>query len=457
MTPPQVASRSILIVDDDEALRDALIRAFTRRGWAASGAPDGPTAFLSFANEPTDVVLLDLRLPGIDGLQVLARVKELNPDAAVIMLTGEGDVAAAVAAMSAGAETMLIKPVDIDHLFAMCERAHEKTLLRLHNRVLAERQVEYSELDTLGRSPPMRDLAQQIALLAPGSAPVLLNGETGSGKGWAAKLIHAASDRVAGPFISVNCAGLSATFLDSELFGHEKGAFTDAKSRKLGLFEVANGGTLMLDEIGDLAVDLQPKLLTAIETQRFRRVGGVREVQVDVRLIAATHVDLAAAVRAGRFREDLFYRLAVFPLRIPSLRERGPEDIEALADRLVADLSRQFGRGPTRIAPAAMDALRRYAWPGNVRELRNVLERAVVLSAGHEQLTGAVLPTDIVGSVFAGVVAQDDLTLALAERQHIARVLSLAEGNHRKAARLLGIARQTLYNKLRRLTGDQNE
>jgi transcriptional regulator with GAF, ATPase, and Fis domain len=280
---------------------------------------------------------------------------------------------------------------------------------------------------------------------------VLLGGETGTGKGWLARRIHAMSPRARGPFVEVNCAGLSATFLDSELFGHEKGAFTDAKQTKRGLFEVADGGTLFLDEIGDLAPELQPKLLTVLESHRFRRLGGTRELEVDVRVVTATNVDLRDAVRARRFREDLYYRVAVLPLGLPSLRERGADEIARLARALLEELRRRIGRGPSRIDSDALLAMTRYAWPGNIRELRNVLERVVLLAVHADAIEPAHLPPEIRAAAGGAAASpgEDDLTLAAAERAHILRVLALSGHNKAHAARALGITRATLYAKLR--------
>ena len=451
MSAPAVAY-SVLVVDDEESIRSVLQRAFERRGWRVSTAENAEVALADISAGLFDACLVDWQLPGMDGLKLLAALRAHDEDVSLIMMSGQADVATAVAAMHAGAETMLVKPVDLEHMLLVVQRAAEKAQLRRLNRVLADRDTPTSSFDSLGDSPAMRELATQLTLLADGAAPVLITGETGSGKGLAAKLVHAASPRAMGPFVSVNCAGLSATFLDSELFGHERGAYTDAKTRKLGLFEVAHGGTLMLDEIGDLADELQPKLLTVLETQRFRRLGGTQELQVDVRVIAATHVDLSAAVQAGRFREDLFYRLAVLPVRMPALRERGPAAIAQLAHQMLDDLRRSIGRGPKRLSDEAMAALVRYKWPGNVRELRNVLERALVLAGPVDALPIESLPQEISGTMRQMVQPpapqSEDLTLRTAQQRHVERVMSLASGNRHQAAKLLGVSRQTLYNYL---------
>ena len=441
----------MLLIDDEPTVLQAVAQLFTRFGWNVSRAADSRTGVELYERERPDLVMCDLEMPGLSGLKVLEILRERDADATVIMLSGRGDIETVVRCMQLGAEHFLTKPLEPRHLSAVVEGAYEKSTLRRRNRVLAELQLGDSNLASLGSSPAMLEVARQIKLLADGNAPIVLMGETGCGKGWVAKLIHAASSRRAAPFVSINCAGLSAAFLDAELFGHEKGAFTDAKAMKLGLFELADGGTLMLDEIGDLTLELQPKLLTALETQRFRRLGGTREIQVDVRLIAATHVDLADAVKAGKFRQDLYYRIAALPIRIPSLRERGRDEIAALALKLVAELHRQLGRGPASVSTAALDLIARFQWPGNVRELRNVLERALLLAAGESELLPRHLPSELRGSD-TGAVADaepgDDLSIDSAVRRHILRVLESADGNRAKASKLLGMSRQTLYNRL---------
>jgi DNA-binding NtrC family response regulator len=444
-------SRSLLLVEDDPSVLAALHQFFTRKGWTVARASDGRMGVESYERDRPSVVIVDLDMPGLSGLQVLQILKARDPDATVLILTGHSDVAAAVEAMQSGAENFLTKPIDLSLLMVATDRAAEKADLKRRARFFAEQQRgAVGDLETIGQSPRMQDLRREIELLAPGNAPILLSGETGSGKGWAAKLIHGSSARRAAPFVEVNCAGLSATFLDSELFGHEKGAYTDAKNQKLGLFEIADGGTLFLDEIGDLAPELQPKLLKVLESQRFRRLGGTREIEVDVRLIAATHHDLEVAVEAGRFRQDLFYRLAVLPVHLPPLRERGREEIITLAMRLLSDLRGKIGRGPTRFAPETLALLVQYPWPGNIRELRNMLERVLLLAAHVDELRPEHLPADLRPDGVAGDDAPgDDLSLEAMEKRHITRVLLLSNGNRAAAARALGITRATLYKRLR--------
>jgi DNA-binding NtrC family response regulator len=443
------AGRSVLFVDDDTPLLRGLVGLFERKGWSARGTGDPWAAIDLYDRERPEVVFLDLDLPHLSGLRVLELLRERDPDVVVVMLTGHAEVSAAVEAMRLGAENFITKPADAVHLEAVALRASEKAMLRRHTRMLHASTV--SAPASLGESALMRRLTQQIATLAGDTSPVLITGETGTGKSWAAQELHRRSPRAAGPFIEVNAAGLSATFLDSELFGHERGAFTDAKSQKLGLFELADGGTLFLDEIGDLAPDLQPKLLRVLESQRFRRLGGTREIQVDVRLVAATHRDLADAVASGTFRSDLFYRIAVFPVHLPPLREREPSDITALAVRALADTRRRLGRGPTQFTAQALDAIVRHRWPGNIRELRNVIERLVLVAGSADEIRIDHLPSELRDSRWdrpEAELAEGEWTLAAAERRHIERVLAHF-GNHRtKAARALGISRATLYNKL---------
>lgn len=441
--------RTLLLVDDDPQIVTVLAKHFEREGWTIFRAGDATACAEVYERERPDVVVLDLQLPGMSGLRLLEVLLARDADATVIMLTGHGDIETAVEAMRLGAENFLTKPVELSHMSAAAARAYEKVELRRRNRFWSEKQIESTDLAALGRSAGMRELARQMELLAASDTTVLLLGETGTGKGWAAQMIHSRSRRNIAPIVEINCAGLSATFLDSELFGHEKGAFTDAKDQKRGLFEMAHTGTLFLDEIGDLAVELQPKLLKALESRKFRRLGGTREIEVDVRLIAATNHDLEAQVKAGRFREDLYYRLSVLPLRLPALRERGRDDIADLAVRILLDLRRRIGRGPARFSPEAMSALTQYKWPGNIRELRNVLERALIMAPDAEMLVPAHLPAEIFTTTVAGTADTDaGLTLDEIEKRHILRVLAHHNDNRSRAARALGISRATLYEKL---------
>ena len=443
--------RSILLIDDEPDVIRSLGRFFERAGWEVHRAMTGEEGIRLYEAVHPDLVLLDLYLPGISGIDAL---EVLVPrDATVVMLTGHGDIATAVEAMKLGAENFLTKPVELDHLAAAADRAMEKTELRRANRTLAGRLAEGRHTSTLGGSSRMREIARQVELLAASEGTtVLLLGESGTGKGWVAQMLHAHSPRARAPFVEVNCAGLSANFLDSELFGHEKGAFTDAKTMKRGLFEVAHGGTLFLDEVGDLAPDLQPKLLKVLERKTFRRLGGTREIEVDVRLVAATNRDLEAEVAAGRFREDLYYRLHVLPLTLPPGRERSREDLLELVHRLMGDLRAVHPRGAPRLSDAALRLLLAYGWPGNVRELRNVLERALVLSLGEEIILPEHLPPEVrAPSPSAAPVREHQslMTLEEMERRHIERTLVMLDGNRTHAAEAMGISRATLHNKIR--------
>ena len=444
-------TRSILLVDDDAEILSMLSKFFERKGWTIGRASDAATAIEIYEREHPDLVLLDVNLPGsIGGLRILEVLRARDPDAAIIMLTGQTDLQTAVEAMRLGAENFLPKPVELTHLEAATDRAYEKVELRRRNRFFTERQSEPTELAALGRSPQLREIARQVQLLSESDTTVLLLGETGTGKGFVANLLHKHSARSGSPFVEINCAGLSATFLDSELFGHEKGAFTDAKEQKRGLFEVAHNGTIFLDEIGDLAPELQPKLLKVLESRKFRRLGGTREIEVNVRVIAATNHDLESRVKEGRFREDLFYRLAVLPIRLAPLRERGREDVTDLTMRLLADLHRRMGRGPNRVTPEAIKLITTYRWPGNIRELRNVLERVLLLAGNSEELTPSHLPPEIqqAGGAIGTSAAEAELTLEEVERRHIVRALAYYGGNRSKTAKSLGISRATLYEKL---------
>ncbi|HEX6913319.1 MAG TPA: sigma-54 dependent transcriptional regulator [Longimicrobium sp.] len=442
--------RSILIIDDDPGVLAVLGKFFGRKGWEVFSAGSGEDGVRLFEAHRPDVVLLDLDLPGLSGRDILDIL--VARGAAVVMLTGHAEVETAVDAMQSGAETFLTKPVNFPHLEAAVERAAEKVELRRTNELLARSMADRGGEGTgLGTSPMMRDLSRQVDLLAASAdTSVLLLGESGTGKSFIAQMLHARSSRARGPFVEINAAGLSATFLDSELFGHERGAFTDAREMKRGLFEVADRGTLFLDEIGDLAPELQPKLLKVLETRSFRRLGGTREMQVDVRLVAATNKDLQAEVRAGRFREDLFYRLSVFPLEVPPLRDRSREDVLELAHRFLRELGQRHRNSPTDLSSRAAEVLAGYAWPGNVRELKNVLERALVLAAGSQRIEPEHLPPTLKapGAPRAAREEPSILPLEEVERRHIERTLFLLGGNRTSAAEKLGISRSTLHTKI---------
>jgi DNA-binding NtrC family response regulator len=441
---------SVLLIDDDVDVLRSIGAYFERLSYEVTRELSGEAGLATFDRLRPEVVILDLGLPGMDGMEVLEHMRQRG--AAVILLTGQSDLETAVRAMQLGAENILTKPVDMAHLAAATERVADKVRLKRVNETLVMHEVPAGRgLDSLGGSGQMMELAHQVGLLAQSDrTTVLLTGESGTGKGWVARMIHDLGPRAREPFVEVNCAGLNATFLDSELFGHERGAFTDAKDRKQGLFEIADRGTIFLDEIGDLAPELQPKLLKVLETKTFRRLGGTRELTVDVRLIAATNRDLHDLVEQGRFREDLYYRLSVMPLRLPAVRDRAREDRLALITRILMDLRRQLPGGPEGLSTEAVERLLQYAWPGNVREMRNVLERALILGRGTAMLSVEHLPGEFRTRPGPGDRRHTPLSLDDLERQHIDRTLKHHGGNRTRAAVELGISRATLINKIKR-------
>ena len=440
---------SVLLIDDDvEALR-AIGNHFERLGYEVTRELSGEAGLATYDRVRPDVVILNLRLPGADGMEILEHLR--RRDAAVLLLIETSDVPTAVRAMQLGAENFLTKPVDLEHLAAATARIADKMRLRRINEALLGRSAQGQGLDSLGSSSQMQDIAHQVALLAQSErTTVLLTGESGTGKGRVARLIHDLSPRAKTPFVEVNCAGLNATLLDSELFGHEKGAFADAKERRQGLFETADRGTIFLDDIGDLAPELQPKLLKMLETRTFRRLGGAREISVDVRLIAATSRQLQADVESGRFREDLYYRLSVMPLLLPPVRDRSREDRLALLNRILSDLRKELPDAPSTLTSEAVERLLGYGWPGNIREMRNVLERAMILGRGQPAISVEHLPGEFRARPGIGDRRHTPLSLDDLERQHIERTLKHHGGNRTRAAQELGISRATLINKIKR-------
>jgi len=400
-----------------------------------------------------DAVVLDLKLGDEDGLRVLRELRELEPSLPVVMLTGHGTVEQAVRAIQLGAYDFMLKPPDLDHLGVVLDRALEHA--RLRQEVTRLRENASGRLEILGSSEGLRSALSRLERAARASAStVLIHGETGAGKELMARYLHGQSARANGPFVELNCSAIPEQLLESELYGHEPGAFTDAKRLKKGLFELADHGTLFLDEIGEMAPQLQAKLLRVLETRTFRRVGGSNDISVDVRVVAATHRDLTKLVAEGRFREDLYFRLNVVPVVVPPLRER-TDDIGPLAEHFVARFCRELGRPAARLHPAALERLRAYRWPGNVRELRNVMERVVLLEADDE-IRAEHLPPEMstpaaVGPAGAGDPFPDGVVRPLAEIEKLAieHALRVCDGNKTRAATMLGIARQTLRTKLK--------
>jgi DNA-binding NtrC family response regulator len=444
----------ILIVDDDGVIVQALSRALDRAGYEAVTAGCGQEAMEVFAREACQVVLLDVRLPDTDGLSLLARMRELDDDQMFVMMTAYDDAAVAVQAMKAGAYDYIHKPFDLEELRMIVAKALE--IRRMRGELAALRQRHGGPVpahELLGASAEMariRSLVRRIAQTPRTS--VLILGESGTGKERVANAIHFSSERRDFPLMKINCSAIPSQLLESELFGHEKGAFTDAKGTKKGLLEMAHGGTVFLDEVGDLALSLQPKLLRFLESRSLQRVGGLREIQVDARIIAATHRDLEAMVARGTFREDLYYRLKVMVVAIPPLRKR-PRDILILAQQFLHEIAGDLGKPVQSLSPEAAGRLVQYPWPGNARELRNVLERAAILSSSptirreHLQLDAAWGTPG--GEGTGKPEADEGLSLAAAQRQHILRVLHRTGGNRSAAARILGISRSTLQERLK--------
>jgi two-component system response regulator FlrC len=438
----------VLVVDDEEGIRDFIGEVLAGEGLKVSFAADGLAAAGLLDRESFHLMITDLRMPRLDGMDLLRKARAEQPELEVIVLTAHGTVQSAVAAMKLGAFDYLAKPLSgPDELRLVVARALERRRLRAERQRLAAPGAEPEGV--VARDPAMLEVLAQVRKVAVTDATVLLLGESGTGKEVVARTLHRESRRREGPFVAVNCAALSDTLLESEMFGHEKGAFTGAVASRRGRFELSDGGTLFLDEVAELRPQLQAKLLRVLQERRFERVGGARTIEVDVRVLAATNRDLGAELREGRFREDLYHRLAVFPIALPPLRDR-PGDILPLAEHLLARAARQLGRPGLALAASAREALAAYAWPGNVRELANVLERGAILAEGRElaaehlRLGLGVTPAPVApaDTVFEG-------TLADIEREAIRRALAATGGHRKKAAARLGIGLRTLYEKLR--------
>jgi DNA-binding NtrC family response regulator len=438
-TPPPVR---LLVVDDDEALRQALARRFRRLGMAVAEAADGEEALAKAGHTAYDVALLDLHMPGMTGLELLGRLKGLWPELEAIMLTAHGSIETAIQAMKQGAYDYLTKPFQMADLEIHVQKAFEKARLARRERQWVEQlRYESPRYRLVGSSAAMQRVLRLIEKVAPTDSTVLVRGASGTGKELVARAVHLNSARRERPLVTINCAALQETLLESELFGHEKGSFTGAVQAKAGLFEVAEGGTLFVDEIAEMAPGLQAKLLRVLEDGHYRRVGGTQEAHADVRVIAATNKPLEDEIKAGRFREDLYYRLAVMTIDLPPLRER-PQDIPELIEHFLT--TRPVGPVRSRIEPGAVAALSRYGWPGNVRELANVLERAQILAENHV-VTLDDLPESIVDAAPALAGAGDPGHLREVERRHVLEVLQEHHGNKVQAARALGISRRALY------------
>ncbi len=445
----------VLLVDDDDTLRRVMAAELTRRGYAVVTAGSGGEAVEQAARNTPDVTLLDLQLPDMTGIDVLARLRERNASVGVIVLTAHGTIDTAIRAIRLGAYDYLEKPCPIEKLEMAIQKTCEHGRLLRRQRVLEDGYAAPNVAsEMVGTSAVFRKLLDNVARIARTGSTTLILGETGVGKELVAKLLHAQSARCDAPFVVVDCAGLHEELLQSEIFGHEKGAFTGATRQKHGLFEVAHSGTIFLDEIGDTSPDIQAKLLRVLETGRFRRLGGTDEIAVDVRIVAATNRDLRLAISRGHFREDLFYRLATFTVEIPPLRDRR-EDIRLLAEHFTSLFNQRFSVS-RRIGEAAMDALVRHAWPGNVRELIHTMEQTIALCNG-ELVELDDLPRSVRGelaSTSAEHGTPDEIpSLREVHRRHILWVLDKAGGNRAQAARLLGTSERTFYRLVKRYCG----
>ena len=443
----------IYVCDDELLIREWLAEHLDEQGYEVATFETGAGCIEGFENERCDLVLLDLRLPDQSGLEVLAELRGRDATLPVIMMSAYGEVETAVAAVRAGAFHFLEKPVQLPELLLLIEQALEKErLLGQLERYREGHRWQFSNVTLIGRSATMESLVQVIRRIGSRStaATVLVRGESGTGKDVIARAIHAQGPRRGNPFLSVNCTALPETLVESELFGHEAGAYTDAKTRKRGLFELADGGTVFLDEVGDMPPSGQGKLLQFLETHRLRRVGGVDDIEVDVQVVAATNRDLEKAVEEGSFREDLYYRLNVIPIELPPLRERR-EDILPLALYFLDSLCQEMSLAPRHFDAAALAALEAYDWPGNARELRNVIERILYLT-DDETVGRGLLPVEITGDRApigqSPALPAAGLDLEEAEKSLILQALERASGNKSKAARLLGVSRDTLRYRL---------
>ena len=462
--------KTILVVDDDLAHRTMLRKLLSGWGYTIMEADDGSTAVEAARHTPFDLILMDIRMIKVSGLEALTEIKAFNPAIPIVIMTAYASVETAVEALKKGAYDYLTKPLDFDELRLTLERAMEHSALKEENHLLRESLGErFSRRNLIGRSTAMTRLLDTAAQVAPSEATVLITGESGTGKEMIAGLIHYNSLRREKPFIKFNCAAITETLLESELFGHEKGAFTGADRRKDGKFRQADGGSLFLDEVSEMSLSMQVKLLRVLQERELTRVGGEEVIRIDVRLIAATNRDLLREIEAGRFREDLFYRINVVTLHVPPLRER-QEDIPLLAQEFLVRFAEKNHKAIKGFTPQAMDRLLRHLWPGNVRELMNAVERGVVLSRGEylDETELSLLPPDRVkgsapaterppasaggGPPFAAETppSASDASLETVERETIMKTLDTARGNKSEAARRLGITRRTLHQKLRK-------
>jgi two-component system nitrogen regulation response regulator NtrX len=443
---------TILIVDDEPGVRTALTGVLSDEGYQVESVPSGEACLERVTRGSVDLIVLDVWLPGMDGLATLARLRERQVDAQIVLISGHGNIESAVRAIKAGAFDFVEKPLSLDKTVLVVRNALRQRRLEAENRALRAR-VDRN-LTMVGESHAMRQLRDQVAMAAPTNGRVLIYGENGTGKELVARTIHGLSRRRIAAFVEVNCAAIPEELIESELFGHVRGAFTGAVADRRGKFEVADGGTIFLDEIGDMSLKTQAKVLRVLQEQTMEAVGGTSRIKVDVRVLAATNKDLKSEIRAGRFREDLYFRLNVIPVFVPPLRERS-DDIALLADHFMAEFAREYGRRIKTFEPGAVFMLQRYQWPGNVRELRNVIERLMIMVPGD-----AISAADL-GFLDPGAFARPAeaevptarLTLHEArdrfERDLILRTLAQQQGNMSRTAEALGVERSNLYRKMK--------
>lgn len=446
---------SILVIDDKENVRKMLSKTLEMEGYEVEAVEDGVIGLEKAKEKKYDLVLTDLKLPKMDGLEVLAKVKESDPEIAVIVMTAYGTIETAVQAMKEGAFDYLAKPFDPDHLNVLIKRALENRRLLAENVLLREElahNLGYAEI--IGKCEKMKEVSKLVRKVAPSDTSALLLGESGTGKELFARAIHSLSQRRNGPYVAINCAAIPHELLENELFGSEKGAYTGSVARKMGKFEIAEGGTIFLDEVGDLDIALQAKLLRVLQEKNFERLGGTKTISVNVRLIAASNTDLKKAIEKKSFREDLYYRLSVFPIQIPPLRER-IEDIPELASYFIEKYCNEMKKLKKTISKEGMKLLERYHWPGNVRELENTIERAIILCEGKkiepEHLAIRIqTPNEIRLREGAGLKEVGSHAQAEAERGLIIRILNQSRGNKRKTAEILKIDYTTLFEKIKK-------
>ena len=443
---------TILIVDDEPGVRTALSGVLRDEGYTVDAVSSGEACLERVTRGPVDLIVLDVWLPGMDGLATLGRLRERQVDAQVVLISGHGNIESAVRAIKMGAFDFVEKPLSLEKTVLVVRNALHQRRLEAENRAL--RAVVDRHQTMIGESYAMRQLREQVAMAAPTNGRVLVYGENGTGKELVARTIHALSRRRAAAFVEVNCAAIPEELIESELFGHVRGAFTGAVADRRGKFEVADGGTLFLDEIGDMSLKTQAKVLRVLQEQTMEAVGGSTSIKVDVRVLAATNKDLQGEIRAGRFREDLYFRLSVIPIFVPPLRER-QEDISLLADHFMSEFAREYGRRVKSFEPGTVSVLQHYPWPGNVRELRNVIERLMIMVPGDSILPADLgfLDPDATSHAETGAATAERLTLHEArdrfERDLILRTLAEQQGNMSRTAEVLGVERSNLYRKMK--------